>query len=260
MLMLLSPAKTLDYESVYPSVHYTQPDYLSESQFLIDILKQYAPSDIAQLMHISDPLAVQNSGRFYAWTPPFTEKNSRPAIFAFKGDVYKGLDAYHLPIEALEYAQQHMRILSGLYGLLRPLDLIQAYRLEMGTKLKNAQGNDLYAFWGNKLSQAINGLLGNKNAILVNLASEEYSKAAKLKLIRERVVTPVFEDYKNGQYKVINFYVKRARGLMARFAMLHRITQVHTLKEFDCEGYQFVPAASSDTKWVFRRNPETRLG
>ena len=254
MLMVISPAKTLDYKTVPPVTTYSQPDYLRQAQMLIDILKAYSPAEIAQLMKISDALSVLNAGRFSQWQLPFTPYNSKQAIFAFRGEVYEGLDPYSLDDKAFYYAQQHLRILSGLYGILRPLDLMQAYRLEMGTKLTNIHGKDLYTFWGDTISEGLNALLEDMGSqTLVNLASEEYFKSVKPKALRATVITPIFEEYKNGQYKVISFYAKRARGLMARFAITHQIKEAEALKGFDSDSYAFIPAGSDATRWLFRR-------
>lgn len=253
MLILLSPAKTLDYKTPAPVKSYSQPDYLEKAQKLIDILRAYPPFEIAKLMHISDALAVQNAERFSSWHLPFTVENSKQALFAFKGDVYEGLDAMHLSQAALNYAQQHVRILSGLYGILRPLDLMQPYRLEMGTKLVNSEGKNLYAFWGKEITLGLNHLLSQANGVVINLASEEYFKAIQLPHLQGRVIYPVFEDYKNGQYKIISFYAKRARGLMVNFAATHQINEPEKLKAFDMEGYCFIEDASDASRWIFRR-------
>jgi cytoplasmic iron level regulating protein YaaA (DUF328/UPF0246 family) len=254
MIVVLSPAKSLDFESPSPLVEATQPDFLEHSQRLIDQLREFSPLEIAQLMSISDPLAALNAGRFAQWTRPFTAENAKPAILAFNGDVYEGLDAASLNKADLKFAQQHLRILSGLYGLLRPLDLMQAYRLEMGTRLANPGGKDLYAFWGERLTDALNAaLLEVKAKTLVNLASEEYFKAVKGKKLCVPVIQPVFEDWSNGKYKVVSFYAKRARGLMARYAVVERIKQPEALKDFSGEGYQFDASASEPLRWVFRR-------
>lgn len=261
MLMVISPAKTLDYKTLVPAALCTQPDYLVQAQQLIDILCTYSPADIANLMHISDALAVLNVGRFSQWQTPFTPQNSKQAVFAFMGDVYEGLDARSLDDAALQYVQQHLRILSGLYGILRPLDLMQAYRLEMGIRLTNKKGKDLYAFWGDTLTEHINRLLADvASPVLVNLASEEYFKAIKAKNIVGTIITPVFEDYKNGRYKIISFHAKRARGLMARFAASEQITDAEDLKAFADEGYAFSPAVSDETRWVFRRSSQDLSG
>jgi uncharacterized protein len=256
MLMLVSPAKSLDYETPVPVPDHTQADFLADAALLIAGLRTLSPAQIAQLMDISDQLAALNFGRYADWTLPFTPANARPAVFAFDGDVYAGLDAYTLDAAALAWAQRHLRILSGLYGLLRPLDLIQAYRLEMGSKFANARGKDLYAFWGERLAAAICGeLAGDVTPVVVNLASEEYFKAVGAKKLGVRVVQPVFEDWK-GRYKVISFYAKRARGLMVRYAIERRIDDPEELKSFTCEDYAFVPAASDAATWVFRRRQE----
>jgi len=208
-------------------------------------------------MGISDALSVLNVTRFAEWSLPFTPVNARAAILAFNGDVYEGLDAASLSKADLKWAQEHVRILSGLYGLLKPLDLIQAYRLEMGTRLANPVGKDLYAFWGDIITEALAaGLATQKHPVLVNLASEEYFKAVRPKLLGARVVSPVFQDWKSGQYKIISFYAKRARGLMSRYIVTHRISNVAKLKDFDVEGYAYVAEASSENEWVFRRRVE----
>lgn len=258
MLMLLSPAKSLDYTSPVPELlmklPMTAPDYLHDSALLIQRLRELAPAEVAELMGISDALAVLNVTRYMEWEPPFTTENAKAAVLAFNGDVYEGLAANTLNTEDLAFAQNHLRILSGLYGLLRPLDLMQAYRLEMGTKLSNPRGKDLYAFWDDKLSLAINQLQAGEAApVLLNLASAEYFKAIKTKKLRARVVQPVFEDWKGGKYKIVSFYAKRARGLMARYVIENRLSDPAQLVDFDVEGYQFVPAASDESTLVFRR-------
>ena len=250
MLMVVSPAKTLDFTSALPTARHTQPQFLAQSQQLVDLLKQQSPAQIGQLMEISDELAVLNAGRFQSWQQPFTPANARPAVLAFMGDVYEGLDARGLSEKGMDYLDAHLRILSGLYGVLRPFDLMQAYRLEMGRALANAVGRNLYAFWGELLTQALNAEAPD---VLVNLASDEYFKSIKPKLLACPVVTPVFEDYKGGRYKVISFYAKRARGLMVRYAAMHRIGNVKKLQGFDLEGYAFVTDASDSGRWVFRR-------
>ncbi|MEI7613358.1 MAG: peroxide stress protein YaaA [Betaproteobacteria bacterium] len=254
MIVVLSPAKSLDFETPAMLAEATQPDFLEFSQLLIDRLREFSPLEIAQLMGISDPLAALNAGRFAQWTRPFTAENAKPAILAFNGDVYEGLDAASLKKADLKFAQQHLRILSGLYGLLRPLDLMQAYRLEMGTRLANPGGKDLYAFWGERLTDALNAALREtKASALVNLASEEYFKAVKGKKLCVPVIQPVFEDWSCGKYKVVSFYAKRARGLMARYAVVERVKKAEALKDFSGEGYQFDAAASEPLRWVFRR-------
>lgn len=254
MLIVLSPAKSLDYETPVVTDTHTLPAFIPEAARLIERLRELSPAQIASLMKISDPLAALNHGRFASWSPEFTRKNARQAVLAFNGDVYEGLDAATLAPAALDYAQAHIRILSGLYGVLRPLDLMQPYRLEMGTKLATAAGRDLYAYWGERVSANLNAALAERGAeALVNLASEEYFKSVKPKLLSAPVVTPVFEEWKDGRYKIISFYAKRARGLMARHAAQNGITRARDLQSFDSEGYRFDAAASAGNTWIFRR-------
>ena len=258
MILLLSPAKTLDFETPPTLAEYTQPVFLDQSQLLIKRLRRLSPPDIARLMDISDPLAALNVARFAQWVQPFTPDNAKQAVLAFDGDVYEGLEAATLSPAALQFAQSHLRILSGLYGLLRPLDLMQAYRLEMGIRLPNLRGKDLYAFWGERIVDALNAALGEVKAnALVNLASEEYFKSVKTKKLAVPVIQPVFEDWSGsqsaGKFKVISFYAKRARGLMTRFALTKRVQKAEGLKKFSAEGYAFDAEVSGDTRWVFRR-------
>ncbi|ALU90196.1 hypothetical protein Hrubri_3027 [Herbaspirillum rubrisubalbicans M1] len=257
MLIVLSPAKSLDYDTPPTTDVHTTPAFVPRSAELIEVLKTKSPAEIGSLMGISDQLSVLNVSRYASWSRKFTTKNAKQAVLAFNGDVYEGLDAASLAAGQLDYLQQHVRILSGLYGMLRPLDLMQPYRLEMGTKLANPLGKDLYAFWGSEITEALNGeLAAQKTPVLVNLASEEYFKVVKPKLLKAQVVAPVFEDWKGGKYKIISFYAKRARGLMARYAALKNINQPEKLKAFDLEGYAFAPEASSESSWVFRRKLE----
>jgi uncharacterized protein len=254
MLIVLSPAKTLDYDTPAPTDNYTLPDFTKHSAELIATLRQLSPAAIGSLMSISDALADLNADRFASWSSRFTRKNSKQAIFAFNGDVYEGLDAATLSAKQLDFAQAHVRILSGLYGVLRPFDLMQPYRLEMGTRLENPRGKDLYAFWGEHVTHELNALLKvQKTPALVNLASEEYFRVVKPKVLAAKVITPIFEDWKNGKYKIISFYAKRARGLMARYAAAKGIANPERLKSFDVEGYAFEPEVSTDSKWIFRR-------
>ncbi|TDT00507.1 peroxide stress protein YaaA [Erwinia rhapontici] len=255
MLMVISPAKTLDFESPLATTRYTQPMLLDESQKLIAVARQLSPADISSLMHISDKLAVLNAERFNDWQPDFTPDNARQAILAFKGDVYTGLQAETFSEAAFDFAQQHLRMLSGLYGLLRPLDLMQAYRLEMGIKLANPAGKDLYSFWGDKLTHALNAALAEQgDSVLINLASDEYFKAVKPKLLNAEIVKPVFLDEKNGKFKVISFYAKKARGLMSRYIIENELTQPEQLKKFDVDGYAFDADASKGNELVFKRH------
>ncbi len=260
MLLVLSPAKSLDYETPARIKTHTLPRFIDRSAALIERLRELAPQDVAALMDISDKLAVLNVTRYADWSPKFSATNSKQAALAFNGDVYNGLDANNLSEDDLGFAQKHVRILSGLYGLLRPLDRMQPYRLEMGTRLANAAGKDLYAFWGDDVTQLINadmtGLKHEGAPTLVNLASEEYFKVVRPKVLQARVITPVFEDWKGGRYKIISFHAKRARGTMARYAVTHRVTDPARLKRFAQDGYAFDKAASDDARWVFRRRLE----
>lgn len=255
MLMLVSPAKTLDYETPLPFDEFTQPDMLDQSQLLIDELTQLTPKDVASLMKLSDKLATLNVTRFQHWSLPFNQDNARPAMYAFKGDVYTGLDAYSLKKSDVNFAQKHLRMLSGLYGLLKPLDLMQPYRLEMGTKFSNQRGSNLYEFWGDRITQMINAENAAKDVVL-NLASNEYFKAVKIKQLNAEVITPVFKDEKNGQYKIISFYAKKARGLMAAYVIKNRINEVEKIKNFDVTGYKFSSEQSTAKEWVFLRSEQ----
>jgi cytoplasmic iron level regulating protein YaaA (DUF328/UPF0246 family) len=255
MLIVLSPAKTLDLETPVTTKLSSTPDFLDRSGQLIDVLRRYCPNQISELMDLSDTLAHLNVGRYASWSADPHE--ARQAIMAFNGDVYAGFDARTLKPSQLAYAQAHVRILSGLYGVLRPLDLIHPHRLEMGTRLETAAGKDLYAFWGESVTGALNGVIkANDSEVLVNLASEEYFKSVKPKLLDAPVITPVFEDWKNGKYKIISFFAKRARGMMARYAAVKGITEAAKLKRFKADGYAFDKKASNDTHWVFRRRIE----
>ncbi|MGR5331413.1 peroxide stress protein YaaA [Photobacterium damselae] len=257
MLIVVSPAKTLDYESPLVTEQYTLPELTEHSQQLIEVCRELTPMDIARLMKVSDKIAGLNSARFAEWVPTFTPENARPAMFAFKGDVYTGLAAETMTDEQIAYAQQHFRMLSGLYGLLRPLDLMQPYRLEMGTKLENPRGANLYQFWGNIITDKVNLALAEQgDDILVNLASNEYFKSVKPKQVKGTIITPVFKDAKKGQYKVISFYAKKARGLMARYIIDNQIDSIEKLKEFDAAGYYFVAAESTATELVFKREEQ----
>ncbi|WP_226595779.1 peroxide stress protein YaaA [Marinobacter nauticus] len=256
MLMIISPAKTLDYESPLATETHTQPDFLDDACELIDQLKELEPHQVSNLMSISEKLGQLNAERFQRWHTPFTPDNARQAVLAFKGDVYTGLDAESFSEEDFSFAQKHLRILSGLYGLLKPLDLMQPYRLEMGTRFENTRGKDLYAFWGNKITDALNQLLANDDKVLVNLASNEYFKSVQKKHLDARLVTPQFKDWKNGQYKMISFYAKKARGLMCRYAIQNRITQADDLKGFNLDGYYFSEDQSDNNNWVFLRDEQ----
>jgi cytoplasmic iron level regulating protein YaaA (DUF328/UPF0246 family) len=254
MLFLLSPAKSLDYETPAADVPHTLPQFVPQSQALIEVLRQKSPQQIAELMDLSDALSALNVARYEAWSPKFTAKNAKQAVLAFNGDVYEGLDAKTLSPQALDWAQTHVGILSGLYGVLRPLDWMQPYRLEMGTALTNPRGKNLYQFWGSSISVYLNDRMSNdKTPVVINLASQEYFKAVDAKTLNARVVECVFEDYKGGKYKVISFFAKRARGLLARYAIQKQIKNPEKLKDFDSDGYGFVASASEENRWVFRR-------
>lgn len=253
MLIIISPAKTLDYETPLPINQHTIPDFLEDARELIDQLKHLEPHQVSNLMGVSAKLGELNADRFQDWHTPFTPENSRQAILAFKGDVYTGLDAYTFSEQDYEFAQDHLRILSGLYGLLRPLDLIQPYRLEMGTRFDNKRGKDLYAFWNSMLTEALNVQLAKDDGVLINLASNEYFKAVKPKSLNGTIITPQFRDWKNGQYKMISFYAKKARGLMSRYIIRNRVTRVEDLRDFDLDGYSFNPELTKGNDWVFTR-------
>jgi cytoplasmic iron level regulating protein YaaA (DUF328/UPF0246 family) len=254
MLLLISPAKTLDFETPAPTTEFTQSDFLKESKQLISELRALAPHDISQLMHISDKLGLLNFDRFASWKTPFKPSNAKQALFAFQGDVYTGMQAETFSAEDIQFAQQHLRILSGLYGLLRPLDLMQAYRLEMGTGFANSRGKNLYEFWSDSITKAINKQLAALNsAVVINLASNEYFSAVKPKLLNAEIITPIFKDKKNGQYKIISFFAKKARGMMSAYIIQNRIDNPEAIKQFDVAGYSFNAALSSARDWVFTR-------
>lgn len=259
MLSVISPAKTLDFETPPTTEQVTQPSFLDHSQALIDILRDYSPQQISELMGISDKLSGLNAARFEEWQPPFTLNNAKPAAQAFQGDVYTGLQAETFSESDNRFAQSHLRILSGLYGLLRPLDLIQAYRLEMGTKLSNSAGKDLYAYWKPILTPALNEAIAKSGSkVLVNLASNEYFKAVDTKQLDARIITPVFKDEKNGTFKIISFYAKKARGLMSAWLIQQQINDPERLKEFDVAGYRFDASSSQGDTFVFTRKEADR--
>ena len=254
MLVVISPAKTLDYETPATTANYSLPDYLDDSAELISQLRQLSPPEVSDLMGISAKLGDLNFGRFLNWQPEFTPDNAKQSVLAFKGDVYTGLDAANLTEDQLQWAQDHLRILSGLYGLLRPLDLMQPYRLEMGTKFVNNKGKNLYEFWGDKITDGLNELLDKTNhPILINLASNEYFKSVLPRNLHAEVITPVFKDWKNDKYKIISFFAKKARGLMTRYIIDNKIEDPEDLKKFDVAGYSYNQAMSSAREWVFTR-------
>ncbi|MCB1895568.1 MAG: peroxide stress protein YaaA [Zoogloeaceae bacterium] len=258
MLIVLSPAKALDFETPAHVDRRSQPALLDEAETLVGVMRDQSPQQIAGLMKLSDQLASLNAARYQTWKRPFTRRNAKQAVLAFDGDVYGGLDARTLDDDDLAWAQQHLRILSGLYGVLRPLDLMQPYRLEMGTRLENPRGANLYRFWGRTIADELGKALKRQRGerVLVNLASEEYFKSVDRRVLGTRIVTPVFEDWKSGGYRVISFFAKRARGLMSRYAIEHRLDDVEALTQFTGEGYGFAAEASDGDRWVFRR----RLG
>lgn len=255
MLFVISPAKSLDFDSAALTDVFTQPQFLEDAKNLVGTMRQYSSEDIMNMMKVSENIADLNVERYQAWSIPFTEQNAKQAIYAFKGDVYTGIAVESAEQPQLDYLQEQVRILSGLYGVLKPLDLMQAYRLEMGTKVENSRGANLYAFWGDKITNFLNDeLAAQPQPILVNLASNEYYKSIKAKNINARIVTPVFKDLKNDQYKIISFYAKKARGLMIRYAADHQVSNVEALKDFDYGGYAYNEVLSSDNEWVFTRD------
>ncbi len=255
MLFLLSPAKSLDYETPVGPVPHTLPAFLEDSAALIHVLRQKSPQQIAELMSLSDKLAGLNAARYENWSPKVSAKNAKQAVLAFNGDVYEGLDAKSLKSEQLQWAQQHVCILSGLYGVLRPLDWMQPYRLEMGTALATPRGKNLYAFWGRKIADYLNERAAeDASPVVVNLASEEYFKVVDKDHLKPRVINCVFEERKDGKYKIISFYAKRARGLMVRFAIENKLGTVKKLESFNLEGYRFSAEVSTPERLVFRRD------
>jgi cytoplasmic iron level regulating protein YaaA (DUF328/UPF0246 family) len=255
MLLLISPAKTLDYETPVTTQLKSEPEFTDRAETLINNLRDYAPQDIAELMKLSDKLASLNVARYQSWVKEHNEANAKQALLAFKGDVYTGLDAESFDDEDYQFAQNHLRILSGLYGLLKPMDLMQPYRLEMGTKLQNEAGKNLYSYWGSTITDRLNNELDDEQTpVVVNLASNEYFKSVQPKALNARLISPEFKDLKNGQYKIISFYAKKARGLMTRYAIKNRIENPEDLKQFDLEGYRFNASMSEGDKWVFTRD------
>ncbi|MEO6409471.1 MAG: peroxide stress protein YaaA [Burkholderiaceae bacterium] len=254
MLYVLSPAKRLDYTTRAQTPRVTTPQFVARSAELIDVLRRHSVADVQALMHLSQPLAELNVERYQRWRPRFTAHNSKPALFAFDGDVYEGLKAGELDDPALEWAQDHLAILSGLYGVLRPLDRMQPYRLEMGTALATPAGRNLYDFWGDTLAEHLNRrAAAQATPVIVNLASQEYFRAVDRRALTPRVVECVFEDWSDGAYRVIGFFAKRARGLMARHAITQRIGHPDGLLAFDADGYRHAAAASRPDRLVFRR-------
>ena len=253
MIIIISPAKTLDFSKQDILDKYTLPVFLDHSKILMDELRKFSPAEIMKLMKVSSKLAYLNYGRYQDWQLPFSPKNSKQALLAFKGEVYTGINVDSYNKEDINYAQKHLRILSGLYGFLRPLDLIQAYRLEMGTSFKTKKWTDLYEFWGNKITDILNEEFNSKSDVLINLASNEYFRAIKKDLIKADIITPVFKEYKNGTYKFLSVYGKKARGLMTSYIIKNKISDHEKLKLFDIDGYYFNDRLSRENEWVFTR-------
>lgn len=254
MLIVVSPAKTLDYDTPPKTKTFTLPDYLDDSAELIHRMREFSSLDISELMKVSTKIADLNFDRFEAWNKKFTEKNAKQAVLAFKGDVYTGLDAESFTAKDFKFAQKHFRMLSGLYGLLRPLDLMQPYRLEMGTKLSTERGKNLYEFWGSEITDGLNKQLKKiKSDYLINLASNEYFKAVKPKELKGEIITPAFKELKNGDYKMIGVYAKKARGLLSRYVIQNQLSDIEDIKSFDVEGYKYNQKLSKDNSWVFTR-------
>ncbi len=254
MLTVISPAKTLDFETPAKTRTATDPAFLARSSELVDTMREFSAKDLSKLMRISPKLGELNQQRFEQWQLPFTQDNAKQALLAFKGDVYIGLAAEEYSSRDFTFAQKNIRILSGLYGLLRPLDLIQPYRLEMGTKVKNAKGKDLYEYWGSCISESLKQeLSGHKSKTLINLASNEYFKSVQQKSFQLPVITPVFKDFSGGTFKILSFYAKKARGSMTSYIVKNRINNPEDIKAFDVDGYVFNPAFSTENEWVFTR-------
>ncbi len=254
MLLVISPAKTLDFETPPVISDYSMPDNLDDAQELINRARKYSVLDISEIMAVSSKIAELNFDRFRLWQTPFTPENAKQSILAFKGDVYTGLDASTFSKKDFLFSQNHLRVLSGLYGLLRPLDLMQPYRLEMGRKIVNERGKNLYEFWGDIITQGLNTQLKKlKTEVLINLASNEYFKAVKPELLNAEIITPVFKDYKNGEYKMMGVYAKKARGQLSRFVIQNQLSDPEQLKLFEVDGYQFNRSMSKDNTLVFTR-------
>lgn len=254
MLILLSPAKTIDFSVKPQTTSFTQPEFAEEAQKLVHILRKYSSRQLQELMSINASLADLNAKRFFEWHLPFTPENAKQALLVFKGEVYTGLEAQNLSTADLDFAQNHLRVLSGLYGVLRPLDLIQPYRLEMGTRLKTPKGADLYDFWGNKITKSVKkAIFESGGNLLINLASNEYFKSLDAKKLGAETITPMFKDFHNGQYRFLTIYGKRARGMMTRFIIQNQISNPQDIQSFDEDGYIFNPGLSRGNDWVFTR-------
>lgn len=257
MLAVISPAKTLDFTTPTPSHATTDLLFPEPAAELVDAMRHYTPADLQGLMGISEKLAAENAERFSQWQWPFPQGAARAALFAFKGDVYAGLDAYNLDQGSIEYLQDHLRILSGLYGILRPTDGIMPYRLEMGKKVATRNAGDLYDFWGGRLADHVRSVLASDGSpVVINLASTEYFRSLEPHLRDVPVITPVFKDWKNDRYKIISFYAKKARGMMVRFMAENRVDHPDNLKKFDLGGYTYDEESSTEDQWVFLRRQE----
>ncbi len=255
MLIVISPAKKLDFESLPQTDEYTMPDCLEEAGELIETLKPYSPKELEKLMHLSKNLAQLNYDRYHDWHLSFTPQNAKQALLTFKGDVYAGMNVESFSEDDLIFTQDHLRILSGLYGLLRPLDLMQPYRLEMGTRLENPRGKNLYEFWDSRITELLNKQLANINSdTLINLASNEYYKAVKAKEIQGNIITPMFKEKKDDTYKVIGIYAKKARGMMSAYILKNRLQNPEDIKAFNEAGYEYNETLSDNTNWVFSRD------
>ncbi len=254
MLITLSPSKGQDFDSPFKPLFTSLPEHLSDSKILIKTLRKNDSTELRSLMHISENIADLNVARYKSFKTPFTEKNARPALFAFKGDVYSGIPVSEYSKADLKYAQEHLRILSGLYGTLRPMDLIQAYRLEMKTKLHNPRGENLYQFWGEKITDSLNATLAcHAEPVLINLASNEYFKSVKKKCLQGRLLDISFKETKAGKTRVIAIFAKRARGMMTDFILRNRLEKPKDIKDFNTGGYRFSTKASTENQWVFER-------
>lgn len=254
MLLVISPAKTLDYETPVATALHTTPDYLDDAAILVKRARQYSVEEVMALMAVSEKIAKLNVARFQAWCRPVSVQNARQALLAFKGDVYVGLDAANFDDGDLEFAQQHLRILSGLYGLLRPLDLMRPYRLEMGRKIDTVRGKNLYEFWGSRITEGLNRQLQQSGSrYLINLASNEYFKAVQPRLLQAEIITPIFKEYKGGEYKTLGVYAKKARGRLSRYIIKNRLSDPQAIKAFKQDRYNFNPSLSSGNHWVFTR-------
>ena len=254
MLTVISPAKALDFDTKPTTKKHSMPSFLDKSEQLITTLWKKSPANLSKLMGISDKLAELNRDRYRGWHLPFDTTNAKQAVLAFRGDVYLGLEAEKFSQWDFNFAQKHVRILSGLHGLLKPLDLIQPYRLEMGTELKNRKGADLYGFWGNLITEVINEEISRQpTEYLINLASHEYFKAVNCGILRAKLITPVFKDFNRGEYRVLSFVAKRARGSMVSYIVKNRIDKAADIKGFDVNGYRFNKKLTTDDTWVFTR-------